>query len=435
MCSNDYYLNKREDKCIRQSDDFLYCRQTVDGKSCEKCDEGYYFNEEGKCISVNFCDKETKFIGCQKCKNGYFLTENGDSCTKEINCYLGNKDLGICKQCKSGYYLDYMDGKCKSNEENNDFKYCTMVYNNECRNCVYGTHLGEDYKCSLSKNCQESDQGICIQCKDNYHLGLDNKCSNIEKCIYTDDSNFDDICLECENNFFYNKTSRLCEVMYENFENCKTTNYYGNTCLNCKNNFYLNKTDNLCYSNMEKDNFYKCAYTNIDGNYCGWCEDGYYYGYIDHKCSKIEGCDISENENRCLKCDTDHNFCLDLKTGKCEYNDEIENEDKKIYYKCNITNKDSTSCEICINGYSLNKKGLCNDDLHCEEKDEEGFCKKCKNFEDEYSNHCLNNEFGCVETYLDGCEICNNILDFDNCTKCFEGYELNEDNECIEIKK
>ena len=222
--------------------------------------------------------------------------------------------------------------------------------------------------------------------------------------------------------------------MNKNFENCQITTLDGNTCQMCKNNYYLNRTDNLCYSNMEKDNFYKCAYTNIDGNYCGWCEDGYYYGYIDHKCSRIEGCDISENENRCLKCDTDYNFCLDLKTGKCEYNDEIENEDKKIYHKCNITNKDSTSCEICINGYSLNKKGLCNDDLHCEEKDEEGFCKKCKNFEDEYSNHCLNNEFGCVEAYLDGCGICNNILDFDNCTKCFEGYKLNEDTECDKIE-
>ena len=109
-------------------------------------------------------------------------------------------------------------------------------------------------------------------------------------------------------------------------------------------------------------------------------------------------------------------------------------EEKKFYYKCNMTNKEGTACEICIDDFSLNKNGLCSDDLHCAEKNENGFCKKCINYEDEYYKHCLNFEFGCVETYLEGCEECNYSLDFNNCTKCFEGYELDKNGECIEIK-
>ena len=40
----------------------------------------------------------------------------------EKNCIEGDKDLGICNACIDNYYLDYNDGKCKSIQENNEFK-------------------------------------------------------------------------------------------------------------------------------------------------------------------------------------------------------------------------------------------------------------------------------------------------------------------------
>ena len=434
-CETNYYLNKIEDKCIIQSGDFVHCKQTIDGKKCEICDDNYYFDEEGKCISINYCSKSSDNIKCEKCNSGYYLSEYKNSCTKEKDCYIGNRHLGICTQCKTGFYIDFNDGKCKSNEEENDFKYCTIYDNNECKSCLYGTYLGKDKKCSLAKNCLESIEGTCIQCIEGYHLDRNNKCTSIENCLDVDYSNLNELCLDCGDNFFYNRTNSLCQMMHDNFENCKITTYNGKECLLCKNNYYLNKTDNLCYSNKDKEGFYKCSYTDHLGKFCGGCEEGYYYGYIDHKCSLIEGCEISENENRCLKCDTDNNFCLDSKSGKCENNNEIESEDKKFYYRCNITNSEGTACEICVDGYSVNKNGLCSDDVHCSEKGEDGLCIKCKNFEDEYLRQCLNDEFGCVETYYDGCEECNNILDFDFCAKCSEGYELDENNICIKIDK
>ena len=47
--------------------------------------------------------------------------------------------------------------------------------------------------------------------------------------------------------------------------------------------------------------------------------------------------------------------------------------------------------------------------------------------------YCLNEYFGCAYHYKRFCLECNDIFDFFNCTKCFEGYQLNEEGDCIEI--
>ena len=66
----------------------------------------------------------------------------------------------------------------------------------------------------------------------------------------------------------------------------------------------------------------------------------YYIGYLDNKCTKVEGCMISENEDRCLLCDDI--YCLNKKTGLCMDNQYIEDENYKFYYKCNITNDEGS---------------------------------------------------------------------------------------------
>ena len=160
---------------------FKNCRQSLDGKSCDICDENYYFNEEGICIDINFCAKEAPYVKCEKCITGYYPTTYGDSCTREKNCRLGNKDLGICYKCESEYYMDFKDGKCKSNKEDDDFKYCINADDGNCIKCIQGTYLGKDNKCSLSRYCEESDKGKCLQCIDNYHLGLKYREMHIHK--------------------------------------------------------------------------------------------------------------------------------------------------------------------------------------------------------------------------------------------------------------
>ena len=426
LCNIGYYLNVKENKCIYQSGSLYYCKESIDGKKCDICEDDFFFDEKGNCTNVKYCS-EGKF-NCQKCIDGYFFTKDQNSCTKEKNCHSGDKLNGLCEKCIDNYYLDLKDRKCKLNIEDNDFKHCTKVKNDICISCEEEYNLSEDGKCTMTKNCSEVENGKCLTCSQNYYLGLDNICTNVEHCIYSEQYYG---CKECEDGYYFNTTSQKCFEYIEGFENCKLTTFNGNYyCYYCKNGFYINQINHLCYSNKEKNDFYKCIMTDLSGEYCINCEDNYFCGYTDHKCSKVFGCEISENEEKCLKCD-ENNYCLNAKTGKCERNDIIKDEEQKLYYRCIKTNEEGNACEICLDGFELSEKGFCVDKIHCVEE-ENGVCVKCKNNR-EYSS-CLNNYFGCVPTSYLKCIECNNNLDFDICTKCRDDYKLNEEGVCIEIE-
>ena len=225
---------------------------------------------------------------------------------------------------------------------------------------------------------------------------------------------------ECKDNYYYDRKEKKCKIGENNFKNCKSGD--SSFCESCKNDFYLNKTDNLCYSNKDYGPYYKCSETDINSGECANCIEGYYFGYKDSKCNLIEGCAISENENKCLECG--QYYCLDVKTGQCRENDIIEDEDKKYYFRCHKTNEEGTKCEVCDDNLFLDESGLCIDYLHCEEKNENGTCKKCQNNNE--GNYCLNKEFGCIYIpYLSKCLECDNLYDIFYCTKCLDGYTLN----------
>ena len=428
-CTEGFYLDKNENKCKNKTDNFINCKESLNGKICSKCDDNFFLEKDGKCIPVNYCSKSNKDGKCIKCIDNYYLTNFENACTSEKNCFSGDKEFGICDTCQGEYYLDLKDRKCKSNIEDNNYKYCSEVDENGiCKKCVYDYFLGKDNKCCYSQFCLESENQICKKCINNYHLGLDNLCIDIENCIYSDYLRAQ--CIECEDKYYYDIYNSECKIAEGNFTNCKSSNnmIY---CENCKDDFYLNQSDHICYSNKEKNNFYKCAISDIFGEKCMTCIDNYYLGAIDNKCSTIEGCEISENENKCKQC-YDNYYCLNIKTGKCEINDEIISEEKKFYYRCNKTNEDGNACKSCLFDFTLNDNGLCVDGKHCEEK-KDSICQKCKN--DGLHNYCLNKDFGCIELYDgEGCLECNNIFDLGECTKCMEGYELNYNGKCIEIE-
>ena len=426
-CSGGYYLDKLQNKCIRQNENLRNCKISIDGKKCYECNEDYFFDENGECIGNKFCSKSQDYK-CQKCNEGYYLTKNNE-CTNEENCLIASKYLGICTLCKDNYYLDYKDGKCKSNQEKNDFEFCSIV-EGVCSKCIDGYFIGEDNKCSTTPNCLESENGECLECKESFYLGLDKNCINVENCIYS--NSFE--CFECKDNYYYDKNAQICKISSDEFLNCKI-GIEGISCEQCKDNFYLNKTDRLCYSNLDKNNFYKCAFVDLDYDsdieFCESCIEGYFLGVEDLKCSTVDGCLKTENENRCSKCDSKF-YCLDLKTGNCELNYEIEKEEQKIYFNCNETNKEGNACQKCLDGYILNDNGLCVDDIHCVEKSD-GSCQRCSN--ENYEIYCLNEYFECVETTYENCLECNDIFNIHKCTKCYDGYELNKYNICIKANR
>ena len=419
-CTSSYYLYKRDNTCVEQKDNLKDCQESLDGVKCDLCRDEYYLAKDGKCTITNYCSVSGAF-GCEECVEGFYLSEEGWACTNEENCKNGKRDIGICLECKDGYTIDFKDGKCKPNHKDDEFKYCEVA-DEVCKKCIKGYYLGLDNKCSFSRNCSESNNGVCHACADNYYLGLDNKCTEVEHCIYSDD-HF--ACQECEGKYYFNQEQNKCFIGEGELENCKFS-YFGSWCTRCKDDFYLNQTEFLCRSNSNPDYFYKCAKTHSGINLCSDCVTGYYLGRKDNKCSKIQGCERSENENKCLECN--EYYCLDLKTGRCEYNHRIDDAEKKFYYKCNRTNEAGTACEVCLNGYTLNENGLCVNEDNCEEKNGDGSCAKCISGSE---NLCLNKDFGCVHSFYGNCLECNDVLDFSICTKCAEGYHVNDYGKCV----
>ena len=424
-CRAGYYLDKREGVCKVKTKNFEFCKLTIDGQTCDTCDNNYYLDEENKCISINKCLKTNNFNQCENCIYGYIPSNDKYSCVQTENCQSGDKDLGLCSSCVENYYLDVMEGKCKSNKEENDFKFCKIADNNICKECIDGYILAKDNKCAITNNCIEVDNGVCVECEEKYHLGLDNQCTNVEHCIYSENN----ICKECEESYYYFETDNTCVQGGANFTNCKSSTS-NTTCEVCKINFYLNQTDKLCYDNRDiNGQFYKCSKTDSEATKCDQCEDGFFLGQKDYKCSKVPGCALSENENKCLECDL--YFCLNVTSSNCIYNDDIESEEKKFIYKCKKTNAQGNTCEVCMDGFILSANGLCYDDAHCEERNEDGSCKRCQSNEE--GLYCLNKYFGCVDIYINNnCLQCDDIFDFISCNKCLDGYTLDEDGNCIE---
>ena len=427
QCEEGYFLDKTVDLCKTGGKKFDNCKISLDGKICSECNNEFFLAEDNLCTKSKNCAKKNTYNEyCKKCSDGYFVTFYGHICTNEEYCSSGNVEFHICEFCEELFYIDIENRKCYSNIEDEKYNFCSKVLSGNCIECVNGYKLGEDNRCSTSINCLESKNGICIKCKENYHLGIDNKCINVEKCIH---SNIINACDECENNYYYDSSKNKCFLGINQYKNCKRSCSYENYCEECKDDYYLSIPDRMCYNNTNKDNLlYKCA-ISFDNIECSKCIDNYYGGTKDLKCSKMSHCAISENENKCIECD--EYFCLDVKKHTCEYNDESpEFEEQKIYFHCNKTNEEATECEIC-NNYSELINGICVDKIECaEEKD--GECIKCneKSYNDNYM--CLNNIYGCVEIWIPNCLRCDNMFDFDECTECIEGYELDVDGKCIE---
>ena len=415
-CISGYYYNKKQNKCIEKKGNLIFCKQSLDEEKCDVCDDYHYLNENGYCTFSNFCAESINGT-CTKCINGYYLSYD-NICSETNHCFYSDKDTGICSTCNTHYYLDTKDYKCKSNLENNQFKYCSKAEKDNCVSCEWPYNLGNDSKCTTTKYCEESENGICNLCQEKYHLGLDNNCIDIDFCIFSSNGQ----CIQCEKGLYYSRNLKKCleQKDLKIFNYCKITNEEGNLCAECDNDFYLRKNDSLCFSNTEHNNLYKCAFSDEFGENCEQCIQGYYLGRDDKKCSLIDNCAVSEYENKCIKCSS--LYCLDVKNQTCVDNDKIFDENIKIYFKCNKTNEEGTKCEECVEGFQLIEEGYCINMENCEEE-KDGICLKCKGLENHWWNSiCSNAVFGCIETPTKNCLRCDDILEFNKCTECKEGY-------------
>ena len=394
-----------------------------------KCEEGTYYSEDGKCSKTNFCKIINQDLSCKECVYGYFLTADKESCVKTENCDNGSKKDGECYSCINNFYLDLQDNICKDNTIDEKYKMCKKVDNGICIECDISYYLSNgDHKCTITPNCSLSENTLCVKCDEGFYLGKDHRCCSVEKCIYS----YRGICNECEDGYYYDVNNNICNEGKDNFNHCKkNSDYSPDHCAVCKNDFYISNKDYLCYDNTSPGPFYKCEIGNFLGDKCIVCVDGYFIGKIDSNCSKIEGCIESLDENTCLQCDDF--YCMDNK-GNCTDNYYVITEEMKYYFRCKKLNEDGTKCQMCENDLNITEEGICYDLEHCEDfKDEK--CIKCqKDNPHGYFGYCLNEEFGCVDSFLEHCISCDDILNLDKCTKCEDGYEINEYGYCIKIR-
>ena len=441
ICDYDFYLDKSKGICLsnNETNNFWKCIYSEDGMKCSQCLFPYNLSENYLCVKSKFCKiGDMSSVGrCSECQNSYFLSEDKFSCTISNVCISGYEYSEKCKICKEGFYNNITNGICYSNQEENDQKYC-LIFSEKCEKCINNYYLGEDFKCSNSKNCSKSSLGNCTECSKNYYLGdLDKKCTSVQNCIKSYIYN-NDYCEECKKGYFvYADEECIDEKNFPQFKNCKKVKSNTDICAECKNNFYLDEDDHHCYDNNKF--YHKCSRVKLNSKgekKCTSCEPPYYLGSEDLNCTLIQGC-AKSNKNGiiCEKCET--GLCLNYEYNLCQINSYIDKEEKnELCYKCIETLPHEEKCYICEKGYTPSDKGYCLDKSLCDKKEGDKCiqCKQKMKIGESIKSYCLNDRYGCMES-IKGCLKCNDYYDANNCSQCFNGYYLEKDfNSCQECK-
>ncbi|OMJ74288.1 hypothetical protein SteCoe_26844 [Stentor coeruleus] len=151
----------------------------------------------------------------------------------------------------------------------------------------------------------------------------------------------------------------------------------------------------------------------------------------------IENC-LQQKDSTCLQCSEGYNlingFCdpiCDLENCLCFYPNICLQIQRSLQCSsdqyCNTCTQDSTACEYCIDGYGINKSGIC---VPCDNKN----CKLCP-YNTYICNECLDGyymtiEKGCYECMSSGCQSCetNKTL----CDSCANGNIMVENGKCCD---
>ncbi len=278
----------------------------------DNCIDGYYCNQDNKCIkdicdSDNYCGRGEICID-EKCIEGCRVDENcgiGKTC-KDLKC----KEKEDCRDnlvCKQGYNCNISNGECNINED--------CLTNIDCPN----NYECKRSKCLLKTSC--TDNSICENneiCKENGFCGIDTGCETDQYCI--NKNSLKPIC---------NKISGLCYECNLNSD-CSDNRV-------CKEHICKDK-ELECDSNSDCGNNEKCDKT-ISPFECIEVEC-----FIDTDCSNNMKC--LTNTNVCVECLIDNNCEIgkvcNLNTNYCEL---PENENCVTDQDCNVI-----LGETCLNG-------------------------------------------------------------------------------------
>ena len=302
-CKSNFYLEKNT--CKNQIIIQNCLNYSKSSPKCEICLNEYYLNDlKNKCIEnpkgIQNCQEYYSLEKCKLCKKNYFLFNN--TCIKVINkidncsVYYDEKN---CKVCERGFLIK--SGKCLETNITNCVYFKDI---NNCKECLGGFYLKKDEE---KKKTYCEGKNIQMNCSD----------YNIEK----------QICEKCDKNYFFNKTTFICEEISKKIDNCE---YYieDGICSQCKEKFILSFDQLVCKKFIKYDTLIdkncKIAF-QTNKNHCQICLQGYYKDRINKKC-------VSCNDLNCAFCNPEEpKECLICKDNAYQnYKGECISIQKKV---------------------------------------------------------------------------------------------------------
>ena len=357
-------------------------------QTCRTCKSGFFLNEDLWCKScrISYCDKcqkeqnsSTEKISCTQCKDGFVLISGKCEKCDHLLCKTCDANK-VCTACKfDGFILKSENNKTKCVR-------CPpgkIPIGNECKTCA-----DDDSKCAA---CKEGT-GECIECFEGYSL-------NDEKiCVPS----------HCPQGEFLSGVNCASCSTFKGNEKCTECQYQGGHCTRCADGYSLYAEDKFCKKNCKEGEYW----LGKDVNICGLCSEK------TQRCSKCE--DITGN---CLACNgsmlLSPTVCRDI----CRANEFWEGPGPDSCKKCSSLKKNGEKCTFCEN-YT----GECQDCADGYKLDSDKFCRKVCPGEGFFWKGIKLNECGsCVNS----CSKCSDITGI--CSKCHEGYQLNDQNFCRKI--
>ena len=378
-------------------------------------------SENNNCFEYSCEECSSNNYGkCIKCKNGFTLIDGTCPCFN-LNCALcenGYPELDSCLLCKNDYYTYY-----------------NFIDNKN--NC----------KCKIDK-CKICLNNICIKCEDNYYYDNITKSCIFQKC---DDINCEICpsnekynCIKCKNNYYlkegkchkipsflkcnnipgYYENNNNCELICGGFEcNTKINNnekLCDNKCFKCISNklIFIENCNNTLYCNIKG-----CSIC-LNKNECYQCNRGYYKK--ENKCNKcINGCSYCINSEDCEYCLSGFKLTKEKKckfTNKLDFNVTLYNIRKQNLIKIDISKESNIT--INLSEISNFNKYIPNCELYDENK---GKCIKYGNYfsllKNKFKSYILN------KRNLERKKNISNCLEYtdeyySSCKKCIPGYYI-----------
>ena len=427
-CKKNFFKigNKGEIQICKSifSEDLSHCLSiTYETGLCNFCYWGYYLTSNHQCSLIQNC-QESLFGNCITCKNGFYYDKFNETCKTKYDDFTYCRqalDNITCDICDKNAYFDE-EGICVSN------KFCKKSINQACVECIDGYYLtSEDKVCVQAQNCLQGDKdlGICFKCNITFYL--DTKDYLCKSNLHNNDYKFcskveEERCTECIENYYLGEDFKCSFTKH-----CEESEF--SVCQICTKNYYLGY-DNKC-TNVER-----CIYSSDD--YCIECQNGFYFNRKNETCTRYDEDSIFNNckyscgtEEKCCRCKDQ--FYMNRNDSLC-YN----NSEYGAFYKCAETDEKVKYCAECVEPYFLGiEDNLCSLVEGCAIIENEFRCQKCGDF------YCLNVNNGiCIENdriendtykiYL-ACNYTNE--EGTACEQCLEGYEVNEEGYCIDVKR